>query len=283
MKTCFVLEGGALRGLYTAGVLDFLMDKKVKVDSIIGVSAGALFGINYFSNQPGRVLRYNLKYCNDKRYMSIRSLLLTGNLVNKKFAYYKITKKLDPFDYETYEKNDKDFYLVTTNLDTGCAEYIKVKKPIKELEYLRATSAMPFFSKIVKINNKKYLDGAVADSIPVLKAKELGYDKIVVVLTQPFGFKKKELSEKEINKISKKYKKYPNFIESMLNRPKKYNETLELIEKLEKKGEIFVIRPSTSVEIDFRKKTKEDLLNIYNIGQKDIENKYKDLLKYLNR
>lgn len=283
MKVCLVLEGGALRGLYTSGVLDYLMDKKLEVDSIIGVSAGALFGINYFSEQRGRVLRYNLKYCNDKRYMSVRNLLLTGNLVSKKFAYYKITKKLDPFDYKTFENNKKDFFLVATNMDSGNADYIKITKPIEELEYLRATSAMPFFSKIIKINGKKYLDGAVADSIPVLKAKELGYDKIIVVLTQPLGYKKDELKENEINRIKKRYKKYPNFIESMLNRPKKYNETLNIIDKLEKDGEIFVIRPSKSVDVDFRKKTKNDLINIYNIGQNDIEKKYKDLLKYLKR
>jgi len=204
MKVCFVLEGGALRGLYTAGVLDYLMDKKLEIDSIIGVSAGALFGINYFSNQKERVLRYNLKYCNDKRYMSVRSLIFTGNLVNKKFAYYKITKKLDPFDYIKFEKNKKDFYLVATNLDTGLAEYIKINKPIEELEYLRATSAMPFYSRIIKINNKKYLDGAVADSIPIIKAKELGYDKIVVVLTQPGGYLKNELNEKDRKKIEKR-------------------------------------------------------------------------------
>ena len=152
MKVCFVLEGGALRGLYTAGVLDYLMDKKLNIDAMIGVSAGALFGINYFSDQKGRTLRYNLKYCNDKRYMSIRSLLLTGNLVNKNFAYYKVTKELDPFDEEAFKKNNKDFYLITTNVETGKDECIKITKPIEELEYLRATSAMPFYSRIIKVD-----------------------------------------------------------------------------------------------------------------------------------
>ena len=173
MKTCFVLEGGALRGLYTCGILDYLLEKKLNIDCIIGVSAGALFGVNYFSKQKGRAIRYNRKYCNDKRYMSLRSLILTGNIVNKKFAYYKVTKELDPFDEETFEKTKKDFFAVVTNLDTGSPEYIKIEKPIEQLEELRATSAMPLLSKIIKINDKKYLDGAVSDSIPVMKALEI--------------------------------------------------------------------------------------------------------------
>ena len=173
---------------------------------IIGVSAGALFGVNYFSEQKGRTLRYNLKYCNDKRYMSVRSLLLTGNIVNKKFAYYKITHELDPFDEKTYEKNKKDFYAVVTNVKTGNAEYVKITKPVDQLEELRASSAMPFYSRIIHIGNNGYLDGAVADSIPIRKAMEMGYDRIVVVLTQPDGFRKPELTDKNYNKIVKKYK-----------------------------------------------------------------------------
>ena len=192
MKTCLVLEGGALRGIYTCGVLDYFLDNNIKVDCIIGVSAGALFGVNYFSKQKGRGLRYNLKYCNDKRYISIRSLILTGNIVNKNFAYYKLTKKLDVFDEETFEKENKDFYATVTNLETGKAEYLKITKPIEQLEELRASSSMPLYSRIVKINDNKYLDGAVSDSIPVNKAIDMGFDKVIVVLTQPLEYRKKE-------------------------------------------------------------------------------------------
>ena len=281
MKTCFVLEGGALRGLYTAGVLDYLMDNKVKIDSIIGVSAGALFGVNYFSKQRGRTLRYNLKYCNDKRYMSVRSLLLTGNIVNKKFAYYKITHELDPFDNDTYKKTNKDFYAVVTNVKTGMPEYKKIVDPVKQLEDLRASSAMPMYSRIVTVDKEKYLDGAVGDSIPVMKALEMGFDRIVVVLTQPMGFRKPDLSEKQMNKIIKKYKKYPKFVKAMFNRPEVYNSTLDNIIELEKDKKIFVIRPSKNIEVDPIKKTKEDLQMIYDVGFNDMKNKYKDLKKYL--
>lgn len=281
MKTCLVLEGGALRGLYTAGVLDFFYDKKLDVDCIIGVSAGALFGVNYFSNQPGRVLRYNKKYCKDERYISLRSLILTGNIVNKKFAYYKVSKELDPFDEDEFKKTNKDYYAVCTNMETGGAEYIKITEPIKQMEYLRASSAMPFVSNIVKIDNKKYLDGAVSDSIPVLKAIEMKYDKIIVVLTQPIGYKKKELNDKELKNVVKRYKKFPRFIKASFDRPRIYNETLDKIRELEKNKEIFVIRPSESVEINPIKKTSKDLQRAYDLGHSDASKMYDRLKKYL--
>lgn len=282
-STCFVLEGGALRGLYTSGVLDYLYEKKVNIDCIIGVSAGALFGVNYFSCQPGRVLRYNLKYCNDKRYMSVRSLLLTGNIVNKNFAYYEVTRKLDPFDQEKFISTNKDFYAVLTNIETGTPEYVKITKPIEQMEELRATSAMPFVSRIVKVNDKKYLDGAVSDSIPVLQALKMNYDKVVVVLTQPLEYRKKELSSKELKKAMNRYKKYPHLVKALFNRPKTYNETLDKIIGLEKDEKIFVFRPSKSVEINPIKKDKEDLEAVYELGKKDAMKEYNNFIKYLKK
>lgn len=281
MKTCFVLEGGALRGLYTAGVLDYLYEKKVNIDCIIGVSAGALFGVNYFSKQPGRGLRYNLKYCNDKRYMSIKSLLLTGNIVNKNFAYYKVSNVLDPFDNEAFKKSKKDFYAVATNTVTGLPEYMKITSPLEQMEELRATSAMPLLSRMIKINSNRYLDGAVTDSIPVLKALEMGYDKVVVVLTQPLEYRKQDFSLKNMKRIMKRYKNHPKLVKALFNRADMYNNTLDEIMKLEKEKRIFVIRPSQSVEVDYIKKKKEDLQKVYDIGVKDIENCYKNLIKYL--
>lgn len=281
MKTCFVLEGGALRGLYTAGVLDYLYEKKINIDCIIGVSAGALFGVNYFSKQPGRGLRYNLKYCNDKRYMSIRSLLLTGNIVNKNFAYYKVSNSLDPFDNDEFKKSKKDFYAVVTNTITGLPEYIKITSPLDQMEELRATSAMPLLSRMIKINGNRYLDGAVADSIPVMKALEMGYDRVVVVLTQPMGYRKPAFTPKNMKRIMKRYKNHPMFVKALFNRSDMYNETLDKIIELEKDKKVFVIRPSQDVEISPIKKKKEDLQKIYDIGYKDMENNYKDLLKYL--
>ena len=254
MKTCLVLEGGALRGIYTAGVLDELMKTNIKIDTIIGVSMGALIGINYVSNQPNRALRYNLKYCNDKRYMSINSLIKTGNLVNKEFAYYKLPEELDKFDYDTFNKSKTKLYCVVTNVETGCPEYIEIKDSYKDIEYLRATSAMPALSKIIEINNEKYLDGGISDSIPIKKALSLGYDKIIIVTTREKEYQKKEKKQKLLSFI---YRKYPNFVNTINNRSKMYNNTLKEINKLEKQNKIFVIRPSIKINIKRVKKTKK--------------------------
>lgn len=283
MKVGLVLEGGALRGLYTAGVLDTLMDNNIEVDAIIGTSAGALFGVNYFSNQKGRALRYNKKYCNDVRYISKLSLILTGNIVNKRFAYYKVTKKLDVFDNETFKKSGKDFYATVTNIETGLPEYIKITDPVKQMEYLRASSAMPIVTRIVKIDSKKYLDGAVTDSVPINKFLKEKYDKIIVVLTQPIDYKKKELSEKQLKVIKRLYKKYPLLIDRMIKRPHEYNEMTEKIKTLESKEEIFVIRPSSKLDIDISNKTKSDIERIYNIGVMDASQIMSDLKKYLKK
>ena len=280
MKTCLVLEGGALRGIYTAGVLDELQKEKIKVDAIIGVSMGSLVGVNYVSNQPGRAIRYNLKYCKDKRYMSINSLLKTGDLVNKQFAYYDIPDKLDKFDYDTCNKSKIKFYCTVTNLDTGKAEYINIKDYKKDLEVLRAGASMPGVSKIVEINNKRYLDGGIADSIPVKQALKMGFDKIIVVLTRPIEYRKKDSKLKFLQLL---YRKYPKFKETISNRNSNYNKTVEEILKLEEEGKIFVIRPSIGLPIKRVEKDKEMIQKQYDLGIKDFKDKLPKLKKYLHK
>jgi len=280
MKIGLVLEGGAMRGMYTAGVLDVFLDNNIKVDGIIGVSAGALFGVNYVSKQRGRVLRYNKKYINDKRYMGIHSLLTTGNIINKDFAFNKIPLKLDKFDEETFSKSNIDFYLTVTNIETGKPEYIKIKNTNEQIEYFRATSAMPFVSKIVKIDNKKYLDGAFSDSIPVSKCIELGYDKIIVVLTRPKDYKKKK-TNKFIPQI--RYFRYKNLINCINNRYKEYNNTLELIKDYEDKKQIFVIRPSKKINIKRIEKNINKIEEMYNLGISDANQLMSKLTEYLKQ
>jgi len=283
-KIGLVLEGGGMRGLYTAGVLDTFMDEKINVDGIIGVSAGALFGANYFSNQRGRALRYNKKYCKDKRYISIHSLLTTGNIINKDFAFYKITNELDPFDDKEFIKTNKDYYAVVTNVDTGNAEYINIKNStIDNLEVLRATGALPMVSKMVEINNNKYLDGAVSDSIPVSKCLELGYDKVIVVLTQDKDYRKKEYNKLVKMFINFKYHKYPKLREKIINRYIMYNESLDNIKKLEKNGKIFVIRPSKKLDISRLENDENKLQSVYDLGVKDTKKIIKKLKEYLNK
>ena len=238
-----------------------------------------LFGVNYLSKQKGRAIRYNKKFAKDKRYMGMRSFLTTGNIINKDFAYYEIPFKIDVFDEETFEKSNTDFWVTVTNIERGEAEYIKLEKPIDQMEVLRATSAMPLVSKIVEWDNKKYLDGGVSDSIPVEKCKSMGYDKIIVVLTRTIEYRKKKASS-AIAKI--KYKEYPKLIETMENRYKKYNETVEKIIDMENKKEIFVIRPSKDLKIKRIEKDVDKLQAMYDLGVSDCKKQLEDLKEYTN-
>ena len=280
MKTCLVLEGGALRGIYTAGVLDELQKDDIKIDAIIGVSMGSLVGINYVANQRERAIRYNLKYCKDKRYISMRSFLKTGDIVNKEFAYYEIPDSLDKFDYKAFDESKIKFYCTLTNLNTGKAEYKEIKHSKEEIEYLRAGASMPVVSKIVTIQTTPYLDGGIADSIPVQKAQELGYDKIIVVLTRPNGYRKKDSQNKAMAHF---YKKYPKFVEAIHNRNQLYNKTLERVEALEKEGKILVIKPSRKVPIKRIEHDRDKIEEQYKLGVEDYKECQKKLKEYLKK
>ncbi len=276
-KTALVLEGGAMRGLYSAGVLDVFMENNINVDIIYGVSAGALFGLNYKSRQIGRALRYNLKYANEKNYMGWYSLITTGNIMNKDFCFNKLVYELDKLDFETYKNNPVDFYAVVTNLQTGKPEYIKIDDAQKDMEYFRASGCMPFVSKPVEINGNLYLDGAIADAVPFKKVLDENYEKIVVILTRPLGYRKKSshLPYKLV------YGKFPNFIETAKDCCKRYNETMDLIEKYEYENKIIVLRPSKLVKVKRVEKDKNKLQNIYDLGVSDCMNKLDKIKEYL--
>ncbi|WP_057491253.1 patatin-like phospholipase family protein [Streptococcus orisasini] len=278
MSVGLVLEGGGMRGLYTAGVLDAFLDAKIKVDGIVAVSAGALFGVNYVSGQRGRALRYNKKYISYPNYMGLRSWLTTGNVVNKDFTYYKIPMELDVFDEEAFEKVNIPFYAVATNIETGKPDYIQITNVFKQMEALRASSALPVASKIVEWEGKKYLDGGLSDSIPVDFARSLGFDKLIVVLTRPINYRKKTSSGR-IYKLL--YRKYPNFVKVASRRPEHYNATVEHIINLEKDRELFALRPSRAVEIGRLEKNPEKFEEIYQLGLADAEQRMLALKTYL--
>lgn len=278
MTVGLVLEGGGMRGLYTAGVLDAFLDAGIQVDGIVSVSAGALFGVNYVSGQRGRALRYNKKYISYPNYMGLRSWLKTGNVVNKDFTYYEIPMKLDVFDEEAFEQSNVDFYATATNIETGQAEYFKIENVFEEMEVLRASSALPVASRIVEWKGKKYLDGGLSDSIPVDFARSLGFDKLIVILTRPLDYRKKTSSGR-IYKLL--YKKYPKFVKVASERPLHYNATVEQIIDLEKAGELFAIRPSRSVKIGRLEKNPDKFDEIYNLGLSDGEQVMADLKEYL--
>ena len=203
--------------------------------------------------------------------------------MNKKFAYYDITLKYDIFDNDTFMKNNKGYYATVTNVETGKAEYLEINDIIKEMETLRATAAIPVLSQIVEINGNKYLDGGIADSIPIVQCKKMGYDKIVVVLTRPIDYRKEPLSDLFMKIISLKYKKYPEFIEVMKNRYKEYNNTVERIIEMEKNKEIFVIRPSEPINLGTIERNPDNLQKVYDLGIKDCKNSLEKLKEYIKK
>lgn len=267
-KTGLVLEGGAMRGMFTAGVLDIFMEQGVQVDGIIGVSAGALFGVNYLSDQPGRVIRYNKKYAADKRNMGMRSLLTTGDIVNKKFAYYTVPQKLDLFDDAAFMKSQIPYYAVVTNMETGQPEYLQVKSVFEDMEILRASASMPFVSRPVVLNGHKYLDGGVSDSIPYQKFLDMGYERLIVVLTRDLNYVKKPMSKRLIHLF---YHKYPEFEEQLLHRHDNYNHSVQQLKQLEAEGRVTLIRPSEPIEISRMEKNPVQLQKVYELGRKDAE------------
>ena len=280
MKIGLVLEGGAMRGMYTAGVLDTFLDKDFWVDGIISVSAGALFGVNYPSRQKERAIRYNKKFISDKRYISFKSLVRTGNIVNKDFAFYEVPFKYDVFDNKTFKESDIDFYVAVTNLQTAQAEYVKLIDPLGQMEVLRATSAMPYVSRPVEIDGIPYLDGAIVDSIPVEQMQMLGYDKIIVILTRTLDYRK----SKPMAWIAKWfYRRYPDFADAVNQRYAMYNQQVENVIKLAEEGDIFVIRPSVDLKIKRIEKDPNKLQAMYELGIKDMQLQWKNLLDYLNR
>ena len=268
MKTGLVLEGGSMRGHYTAGVLDVFMEHGIRFDGVMGVSAGAIHGCSYVSNQKGRSLRYYKKYGKNWRFMGLRSLLLTGDIVGAKFCYHDIPETLDPYDYAAFDASGTDFYVTCSNVETGQPEYLKITDMRKQVDLMRASASMPYVSKIVSWKGKKLLDGGCTDSIPVKAFREMGYRKTVVVLTRHADYVKKPESSKATKVF---YRRYPLFQLAIQCRHLTYNRTLEMIQKLEAAGEIFVIRPSEELQIKRLEKDPDVVQNVYDIGKRDAE------------
>lgn len=278
MKTGLVLEGGAMRGIYTAGVLDVFLENQIHFDGVIGVSAGALHGCSFVSGQKGRSIRYYKKYRNDKHFMSLWSLVHTGEVVGKQFCYHEIPERLDPYDYEAFFKSDTAFYAVCTNLETGKPEYIRITDMLNQVDVMRASASMPYVSRIVDWEGKKLLDGGCTDSIPVSQFQKMGYKRNVVVLTREEGFVK----EPEMVKLAEiYYHRYPRFVEALKNRHEVYNQTLADIRTMEKNGEAFVIRPSRRLTVGRMESDMEKIQKIYELGKKDAKRNINALKRWL--
>lgn len=278
MKTGLVLEGGGLRGIYTAGVLDVFLEHGITFDGVIGVSQGAILASSYLSGQKGRGIRYCKKYCGDKRMMSVGSLITTGDFINVKFSYDTLPNELDLYDYEAFQKNSTEYYVVCSNVETGKAEYIRLTDLRKQMDYLRASASLPFMSRIVEVDGKKYLDGGVSDSIPVEQFQKMGFDRIVVVQTRPSDYRKKPSKMSRFGWI---YRQYPQFLATLDKRSEDYNLTMERIADLQRNGEIFAIAPTKALEIGRLEKNPERIQAQYDLGREDALNMLEALKAYL--
>ncbi|MBQ9649350.1 MAG: patatin family protein [Prevotella sp.] len=272
MKRGLVLEGGAMRGLFTAGIIDLMMDAGIEPDGLIGVSAGAAFGCNYKSRQPGRALRYNKRFARDKRYCSWQSWLKTGDLYNAEFGYHIIPAQYDIFDDKAFNENPMAFYAVCTDVETGAPLYKQLTESTPlTYDWIRASASMPLASKVVELEGHKVLDGGVSDSIPLEYFEKIGYDRNVVILTQPEGYIKEHNKLMPLMRIA--LRRYPKMIEALDQRHIMYNKQLEYVREAEREGRCFVIRPERKLPIGHISHDPEEMQRVYDTGI-DVGKKY---------
>lgn len=265
-RTGLVLEGGGVRGIYTAGVLDVFMEEGLTFDGVIGVSAGAIHACSYLSGQKGRSIRYYRKYVSDPRFMSLRSWLKTGDVVGADFCYHELPDKLDVYDHEGFLRNPTPYWVVCTDVETGKAEYVRLTDMRGQIEYLRASASLPYFSRVVEMDGRKFLDGGCADSIPVEAFRRMGYGRNVVVLTRDVSYRKKP----EMTALARLvYRKYPAFVRTLERRYEMYNEQQAQIGQMEAEGSIFVIRPAKPLEIGRLESDPEKVQRVYEQGCAD--------------
>lgn len=274
-----ILEGGGMRGIYTAGVLDFFLDQDLEFKNCYGVSAGSCHACSYISRQRGRAYAISVDYLDDPRYCSLKSLIQTGDMFGADMCYHLIPDELNPYDYDTVDKYDGTFYAVVTNITTGKAEYIPIKDSRKDIIAIQASSSLPLLSRNVKIGDNEYLDGGIADSIPIRKSIQDGHKKNVLILTRDPSYRKSP--NKLLPILDRKYKEYPNLVKQMARRHIHYNNTLDFIEKEKEAGHAFVIQPKEPVKIRRIEKDKEKLKSLYETGYQDAANCYEDLKKFL--
>ena len=282
-KVGIILEGGGMRGIYTAGVLDFFIKKNMYFPYVAGVSAGACHGLTYIAKQKGRDKDIALKFVRDKRYLSFRNLVKTGDIFGFDFIFGELSEKLLPFDYETFENSKQELAVGVTNCVTGEPEYFYKSQCSQEklFDAVRASSSLPFLSNEVIIDGKAYMDGGISSSIPLKRAIEDGYEYNIVVLTRNKGYRKKP--SKVTNKLSKlKYKNFKGLSNAIENRYKNYNDEVEFAEQLEKEGKVFIIRPEEPINVGRVEKDRRKIFELYKEGYMETAKRFKDLKIWLN-
>ena len=263
-NTALVLEGGGLRGVFTCGVLDCFMDKGIRFPFTVGVSAGACNGLSYMSGQRGRAKSSNIDLMDKHHYVGFKYLLTQGCIMDYKLLFEDFPEKIIPYDYEAYFANTDRFVMVTTNCLTGKAEYLEEKSDSKRvMDIVRASSSLPYVTKITYVDGVPMLDGGIADSIPVEYAKSQGYERMVVILTRNKGYRK---NEKQLPVPKVIYRKYPELRKTLASRNAQYNRTMEMIERLEEEGSLTVIRPVHPIEVDRMEKDTDKLRALYQEG-----------------
>lgn len=266
MKTGLVLEGGGVRGIYTAGVLDVFLEQGLQFDGVIGVSAGAIHGCSFLSGQKGRSIRYYRKYVNDPRFMSLRSWIRTGDIVGAEFCYHTLPDELDVYDHEAFLRCGIPFYAVVTDVETGRPEYVHMTDMRGQIEYLRASASLPYFSRIVTLEGRRYLDGGCTDSIPLAAFEAMGYRRNVVILTRDAAYRKKP----EMARLAKLvYRRYPAFVRALEERHLMYNRQCGEVAQAEAEGRAFVIRPAQPLEIGRLENDPDKVQQVYDAGRAD--------------
>ncbi len=282
MKFGLVLEGGAMRGLFSAGILDVMMEEGVEFDGAVGVSAGAAFGVNFKSRQIGRPIRYNKRFARDWRYCSLRSWIMTGDLFGANFAYHDVPNLYDPFDNEAYAANPMEFHLVCTDVMTGEAVYKQVRQGGDVCyDWVRASASMPMVSKPVHLDDKWLLDGGVADSIPLAYFERQGFERNVVILTQPEGYQKKHNRLMPLLRVNLRH--YPNMVKALDRRHLMYNEQLAYVRKREQEGKALVIRPTAALKIGHVSHNPDEMQAVYEEGRKMGMERLQDIRDFLQK
>lgn len=280
VRTGLVLEGGAMRGMFTAGVTDVMMENGISYDLAVGVSAGVLFGCNYKSRQPGRSIRYNLTYCKNPHYGTFRSLFRSGDMYETEFCYETVPFHKDPFDSKTFRENPMEFWAVCTDVATGKPLYRKLERgDRRDVRWMVASAAMPMVSRIVRIGGYELLDGGVSDSIPLKFAESRGCGKNVVVLTQPENYVKEKNPLMPLMRLQ--LRKYPEFLRTAENRHENYNAETAYAAEREKEGAAFVIRPEEALGISRVEKDPEELLRVYMMGRRVMQTRMPELRRFL--
>lgn len=281
MKTGLVLEGGGMRGLFTAGVMDVLMEHGIRFDGIVGVSAGATFGCNYKSRQPGRVLRYNIRFKDEPRYMGLRSLLRTGDLVGAEFSYHTMPNELDVLDREAFRRDPTEFHVVCTDAETGQPVYHRIDDMDDvEADWIRASASMPIVSRPVSLDGRLLLDGGISDSIPLRYFEGQGFHRNVVVLTQPKGFYKQQTKLMPLFHLF--MRRYPAIIRAMSRRHLMYNDQLSYLEEQEQKGNIVIVYPQDALPIGRTEQDETKMRRVYAMGRLKAEEMLPAVQTFLN-